>query len=70
MLLFIITGLFKRLCHAHHGCWENAYCDAVHCFEEFDVSPVHIEIAGPAKDVEFQAVGEDDIKLWDYNSLP
>jgi len=35
-----------------------------------DVSPVHIEVAGPAKDVEFHDVGEDDIKLLEYHSPP
>ena len=56
--------------HAHHGCWENAQCNAVHYFEESDVSPVHIEFAGPSKDVEFLDVGEDDIQLLEYHSPP
>jgi hypothetical protein len=49
---------------------KNACCDAVHGFEEFDVSPVHIEVAGPAKDAEFHDDGEDDIKLLEYHSPP
>jgi hypothetical protein len=53
------------------GYWKNSYPDALHSFKDFDVSPIHNEIAVLAKEAGFQDVGEDDTaELLESHSLP